>query len=499
MAEKSSKNDLKSFPPPGAHETISAGEYIDGKYLLVKLMAKGGMGEVYEAVHEKLSKRCVVKFLKRELAFDGTMLRRFFNEARMAASTHSLSVPDVYDFGYFKGKPYYIMEFVEGETFEDIIRKGCVLDSASACGLVTLTCDALKNLHGRKIIHRDLKPSNLMLTQIDGVKVIKLLDLGISLLLSTSATRLTSTGTLMGTLFYMSPEQALCEKDIDHRTDIYSLGAIFYEMLTGKVPFGTEDEASTKILMKIIRGEPPDPRTYNPLLDEKLSGIVLQAMRKKREERYQTVEALKADVEEYLRELREQGTDETIAAVHVDHDRRGGEEMQGADVPKEAAPTDMILSRETAGSRIIKGFRAERTKKILKTAAMIAGGAAILILFVTGGYLLLGKLHVPSKASPGEEGRMVPAAAAVTAADAAADVQDAPPEVLADEKGEAKGEVTSGASDKGKGQVSEVDKGATKIKPGKKTKSKGETKKPDKSKKFKTVDDKVFKTVDDKE
>jgi len=218
---------------------IAVGALVGGKYRIVRLLAHGGMGVVYEAHHVVVRRRFAIKFLRRDLALRREILTRFQREAEAAGALENENVAAAVDFGISDdGMPYIVMEYLVGESVGALLeREGC-LSAGRACDLVTQACRGVEAAHAAGIVHRDLKPHNLFLCRRDdGTDLVKVLDFGVAKLQAIEASNAaTDTGTVLGTAAYMSPEQARGEKMVDQRADVYALGAILYELLSQKKP-----------------------------------------------------------------------------------------------------------------------------------------------------------------------------------------------------------------------------------------------------------------------
>ena len=228
------------------------GKLLDGKYRLDAYLSQGGMGAVYKATHVMLDKTVVVKLIKPELVTSAEIVRRFQREARAASNLNHPNIVSVYDLGQTDdGTLYIAMEFIDGPSLKDVIRKTGPMPVARIKAILLQVATALGEAHNHNIIHRDLKPHNVMLSKgPGGVEVAKLLDFGIAKTFEDGSTQLTQTGFAIGTPQYMAPEQA-AGKDVTPQSDLYSLGVILYEMLTGEVPFDAPDD-----------GRDPDQATH---------------------------------------------------------------------------------------------------------------------------------------------------------------------------------------------------------------------------------------------
>lgn len=270
------------------------GEVVGEKYRLVRLLGEGGMGSVYEARHDVIGRRFAVKFLHAELASHPEILLRFRREAQAAGSLENENIAAVTDFGSSPdGAPYIVMEFLEGEDLAKTLARNGPLPVARAAHILIQVCRGLVAAHGRGIVHRDLKPENLLLQQRgDGGDLVKILDFGIAKLKSTehrpeAATR---TGITLGTPYYMPPEQARGQKELDERADIYALGVILFELLSGQKPHNGENYNA--ILYSILMGAAPRIEQFRPDLSPELAAVVHRAMAGEANQRYQSVSEL---------------------------------------------------------------------------------------------------------------------------------------------------------------------------------------------------------------
>jgi len=300
----------ESTTPGNAVEaSVPAGEQI-GPYLVLEFLRKGGMGEVYKARDMRLDRTVAIKFLPRALAADPTAVERFQREVRAASSLNHPRICTVHDVGEFHGRPFLVMEFLEGQSLRDRIAGG-PLPIAELMDLAVQICDALKAAHAKGIVHRDIKPGNIFITAGGQIKI---LDFGLAKRsgearavaeatvsapdeqTAATATRITITrpGSIAGTLAYLSPEQARSE-EVDSRTDIYSLGVVLYQMATGRPTFRAE--TSEELIGAILHQTPIKPSVLNPPVPASLERIILKALEKEPTARYQSVADLLADLE----------------------------------------------------------------------------------------------------------------------------------------------------------------------------------------------------------
>src|SRR4051794_15057495 len=255
------------------------------------------MGAVHRARDTRLDRVIALKVLRRDVA-NPIRERRFIQEARTASSLNHPGIVTIYDIFHIGEAPCIAMEYVEGQTLEQHLERGPLELGRGLAWAVTIA-DALAKAHAAGIVHRDVKPSNIMIT-LDGQ--VKVLDFGLAKLTeapeaSSPDERLTLDDRIVGTPPYLSPEQALCEK-VDARSDIFSLGAILYEMFTGKRPF--ERAANIEMLSAIVKVEPKKLRSVTPALPGKLEKVIAQCLEKKIERRYQRMEDVKNALEEVL-------------------------------------------------------------------------------------------------------------------------------------------------------------------------------------------------------
>ena len=267
-------------------------------YSIVRAIGEGGMGRVYEARHTRIgSKRFAIKMLHPEFSRQAEVITRFQREAEAAASIKSPYVVDVYDVDRTAdGRPYMVGEYLEGKEFAEYLNDNGKMQPAPAVRIVRQICNALSAAHAKGVIHRDMKPENVFLTGAMTNPIAKVIDFGISKTGDTPGTALTKTGMIMGTPSYMAPEQARGER-VDHRADIYAVGAILYCALTGRRPFDRGDPTAT--LTAVLMEDPPRPRSIEPSIPEALEMIIQRAMAKMPADRYQTMAELEADLAPY--------------------------------------------------------------------------------------------------------------------------------------------------------------------------------------------------------
>jgi non-specific serine/threonine protein kinase len=292
--------------------SVAAGERI-GPYAVVEFLQKGGMGEVYKAHDSRLGRTVAVKFLPAAFAVDPAALERFQREARAASALNHPRICTIHDTGDFQGRPFFVMEFLEGRSLRDYIAKKPVT-VPELLDIAVQICDALAAAHAKGIVHRDIKPANIFI-QANGQA--KILDFGLAKFgaeprtahareaanvtaAPTASITLTRPGSLMGTLAYLSPEQARGQ-EVDARTDIFSFGVVLYEMATGRPTFS--GNTSGELIGAIQHQIPAKPSELNPAIPGGLERIILKALEKDRAVRYQSAADLLADLKKLQHSL----------------------------------------------------------------------------------------------------------------------------------------------------------------------------------------------------
>jgi serine/threonine protein kinase len=289
--------DIAEGAPRIMGSTDYTGQTLSDKYHLTTLLGQGGMGAVYRGEHIVIGKKVAVKFLHADLAGNAEVVKRFYREAQAAAAIGHDSIIDVLDVGLSpNGEPYLVMEYLEGESLGDMLARTGPLDLAAALGIAEPALRALAAAHAKGIVHRDLKPDNIFIVrQPSGPPKIKLIDFGISKFADGGgAEKLTQTGSVMGTPAYMAPEQARGASSLDHRADLYSMGVILYEMLTGKLPFSGSN--FTEIIVNILTVEPIPPVQAHPGFPAEATAVVLRALAKDPAARFENAEAMIAEM-----------------------------------------------------------------------------------------------------------------------------------------------------------------------------------------------------------
>ena len=337
------------------------GKILDDRYEIIELIGSGGMANVYKALCHRLNRYDAVKIMRDETASNTELRRRFRAESQAVAMLSHPNIVSVYDVSHSDDVEYIVMELIDGITLKQYLQKKSVLDPSEVLDFTIQTAKALEHAHSKGIIHRDIKPQNIMLLK-DGM--IKVADFGIASLENTIEE---NNGETVGSVHYIAPEQARGEAP-DARSDIYSLGIVMYEMLTGKLPYvGNSD---VEVAVKHMNTDPVTPRDIVPSIPEELERICLKAMNSNIDERYQSASEMLADLEEYKSQS---------LAAHVLEDSEA-----------------VLIDSEEPPRRRAK--RSRRSKKIALSSGILAVLLFIIIGFVfLNGYFLKDLFSDPVK------------------------------------------------------------------------------------------------------
>lgn len=363
--------DLPSeFPPLKTLETSSN----EDRYRLIRQIGCGGMAEVYLAYDEFLQREIAFKVLDRKYAQDREAIERFRREARNAASLRHPNIVATHDRGETEDGTYYIvMEYLEGGTLEDLIEEAGPLPPREAAEIAVEISDALQLAHESGVIHRDIKPQNILLSKSGEAKVA---DFGIAR--AASATTMTQAGSILGTVHYISPEQALGEPATP-RSDLYSLGVVLYEMLTGELPYDAETPVG--VVMKHVSGLSRSPRDANPDVPEELDALVSLLLSRDPEERYPDAATLADDLERIIAELPQ--ADRTRAAML-------GEKAAGTRAAR-GTRSGTSGRRFGAGAGAIHGRPAEAPGKLRQRIGVLVAMGLVLVSVGVIAFVALGR------------------------------------------------------------------------------------------------------------
>jgi serine/threonine-protein kinase len=415
---------------------LAQGTLLEGKYRIERLLGAGGMGSVWVAEHTLLQRLVAIKILDTtSTTKDPSAVQRFLREAQTAARIRHDHIVDVLDVGRFDdGTPFLVMELLEGETLTSRIRGRQRLSQGEAADLVDQLLAGLGAAHDAGVIHRDIKPDNCFLARKAGRDHVKLLDFGISKVAGDPREmRMTRTGVVMGTPYYMAPEQARGGKQLDQRCDLYAVGAILYECVTGRVPF--EAENVNELLFKIVLENAPLPRALAPELEPAFESLILQAMAREPDARFQSAAAFREALGPFVAprasgEVRMSDRPPSgprgptpISVPTVQSDRSvfrtpvgaGGEIVNavGDTKPIESdpipptlpAPPELVPRAEQATPIVLPALAASSAVRPVsappqaRNTALFAA-AALAIVAVVGGGIYLAALRSPSSAAP---------------------------------------------------------------------------------------------------
>ncbi len=325
-----SQPDLRLVEPEPDPPDPNIGQTLDGRYLIERTLGEGGMGLVYAARHVILQKPLAVKVLKREVSRDEKVMARFRREAQSASAIGSAHICDVSDFGTLPdGSTYLVMEYLDGPSLAAVLEQQSPMPIPRILDVVIQLCEALGAAHDRGIVHRDLKPDNVHLVeQGDRKDFVKVLDFGIAKVGGAADKKLTQAGQVFGTPHYMSPEQC-GGREVDHRTDIYALGVMLYEMTCGVVPFDADNLMG--VLTKHVYENPIPPREFPPPVHVSpgLEAVILKSLAKQPEQRYQSMADFQADLTAVLEGGTPKAVMEAVGGITVPGTQMMGSEVSG--------------------------------------------------------------------------------------------------------------------------------------------------------------------------
>ncbi len=342
---------------------LEKGYVVSERYKILETIGKGGMAIVYKANDLKLGRDVTFKVLKSDFIEDEAFISRFSTEARAAAQLAHTNIVNVYDVGNDGDIYYIVMEYIDGYTLKELIYKNAPLDNRLACDIAMQIAAGLENAHAHGVIHRDIKPENILLTKIGGKLTAKVTDFGIAKANSLENTQ----GDYMGSVHYFSPEQAKGE-NVDQRSDIYSLGIVLYEMVTGTIPF--EGESALDLAMKHIKSPIPDPRMVNPKVAPEIIEIIKKACAKEPKNRYQSARAM----------------GQALKNVHEGKGNTDNTNKKNKGIKKPIPDIDDVFEEDEEALEIKK-----RERNVIITAVIT--GILIIILITVGGSILRNTLY----------------------------------------------------------------------------------------------------------
>jgi len=378
------------------------GEVLDGKYAVVRLIGEGGMGAVYEARHQFIGHRVAVKFLHPQYAANPQAVNRFYQEAQIAGRLGHDNICEVTDVGRTQSDmPYMVMPLLDGRTLADeVADTEGLLPIARVLDIIAQALNALERAHEAGIVHRDLKPENIFLTQVgDRADFVKILDFGISKIIGAAAPQmsaLTATGMVVGTPYYMSVEQAQGAKTVDHRTDIYSIGVLLYELLTGTYPY--DADSYNQLIVKMATEPFPPPRSVNPEISPEMERVILEAMHKSPQQRFRTAKDFRIAL---LDGARNTGLCLPPYATQADLSAEVFPTSVSLQATDDAKPLTLSQERSLGGHRRI-------WSRLLILGVVVGVGAAVLLLAKPWSYF---QRYGSGDAEPDKKG-MAPAASA---------------------------------------------------------------------------------------
>ena len=349
-----------------------------GPYEIVEELGRGGMGVVFKAREESLDRFVAIKMLGNQLAENDSLVQRFLREARAVADLNHPNLVQVFRVDRHEDQPYFAMEYVEGESLKSLIQREQRMQPPRALQILKEVARGLAAAHDKGVVHRDIKPENIMLTRYGGVKVV---DFGIARV-EEPGTRLTTTGMGLGTPSYLSPEVCLSQ-EVDQRSDIFSLGVVLFEMLTGKTPF--QSESPFELMTKVVEARVPDIKALNPNVDDGVKQILAKMIAKRPKLRYPNCNELVSDIEDYRagRVPRYAGR----VPIEADDAADPAEDAPDGDAPTEIQPATPAMAEPTSATERVGPAEAVANAGVGSEKRRNTGGrlvAALALLLIVG-------------------------------------------------------------------------------------------------------------------
>lgn len=358
------------------------GKLLAGRYQIRHILGTGGMATVYKAYDNVLDREVAIKIMNQRLVYDHEYVRRFVWEAQATGRLSHPNIVNLYDAGQEGPLYYMVMEYVEGQTLKQRIHSKSRLSAREALQIAIQICSGLQHAHSHGIVHRDIKPHNIMCSPDGRYKVA---DFGIARLLRNSS-NLTKTGTVMGSIHYFSPEQARGQ-EIGFPSDLYSLGIVMYEMVTGDVPFHADEDIA--VVLMHIQTPTPDPRKINPDIPAEFTQVLRKAMEKDPKKRFQTAEEMRKALQSALQSMGKERTPSRRAEIQNFTKSRSssrpnpGQSLNSEPANKPNSP-NTNLSRSQTKAHPTTGLTPRRKRNVGTSKELwkyIAGGIAVLVVF----------------------------------------------------------------------------------------------------------------------
>ena len=368
---------------------ITKGQRINDRYEIVKSIGEGGMANVYLAIDVILDRKVAIKILRGDLANDEKFIRRFQREALSASSLSHPNIVEMYDVGEDNGNYYIVMEYVEGKTLKQLLKKRGNLTVSEAVDIMLQLTDGMTHAHDSYIIHRDLKPQNIMIQENGQIKIT---DFGIAMALN--STQLTQTNSVMGSVHYLPPEQAN-GKGSTIKSDIYSMGILFYELLTGVLPF--KGENAVEIALKQMKEPIPSVRKQNPNIPQSVENIILKATAKNPKNRYNDVREMYGELKTCLDESKK-----NVNRLIFKYPEHENEDTKKIPVIKNE-PKDNVEKT----SDIVKEVPKEEEKKTNVLIGVLVGILVFIITVIAIIFFVVGGKKIPNVTVPDVSGMSV--------------------------------------------------------------------------------------------